>query len=164
MQQEEINHYLRLALKTAVGVMIYFVFLIYTPTIYGMAQTLIQNTFFESRVIIVGHSAIKVQIADSIQERTQGLSGTERLDDGHGLFFIFDTEDRHGIWMKDMNYSIDIIWFDRFGQIIHIEENVSPDTYPKVFRPESAALYVLEVNAGFVDQENLMMGDSIDLY
>jgi uncharacterized membrane protein (UPF0127 family) len=67
----------------------------------------------DSKTVIVGSTAIKVTISDSDSERIKGLSGSKELEQNQGMFFIFDQEDFHGIWMKDMNYPIDIIWFDK---------------------------------------------------
>ena len=43
-------------------------------------------------------------------------------------------------------------------EIIHIENNISPDTYPKVFFPLGKSLYVLETNVGFALRNNLLVG------
>lgn len=51
-------------------------------------------------------------VADTPQKRQQGLSGREKLLPNTGMFFKFDTLEQQGIWMKDMNFSIDILWLD----------------------------------------------------
>lgn len=116
-----------------------------------------------SGTIFVANTAIDVDIADEDNERILGLSGKSSLDADKGLLFIFDRPDKHGIWMKDMNFSIDILWFNENGEVIYIERDVNPNTYPKVFYPTSQSLYVLEVNAGFVERNGLALGDTIDL-
>ena len=65
--------------------------------------------------------------------------------------------------MKDMNYAIDIIWADQEGKIVHIEENVTPDTFPNTFSSPSPAWFVVEANAGFVAQHGIAIGDKIVL-
>lgn len=150
--------------KIFLAIFVYIFFFVFTPNIYAMAMEFWEKAVSDRKVIILGHSAINVLISDDLIERQKGLSGTEKLRDNEGMFFIFDKEDFHGIWMKDMNYPIDIIWFDRFGSIVYIEENISPDTYPTVFKPSKPAVYVIEVNAGFVEKENIRLGDTIDLY
>ena len=164
MHQKEVKKYAKLVIKTVAGFFVFIFFLLYTPSIYNFTVSFFQETFPNERVLIVGNVGLKVQIADTPEERRRGLSGTRRLKEDSGMFFIFDEEDQHGIWMKDMNYPIDIIWFDRFGSVIYIEENVVSETFPEVFKPEKNALYVLEVNAGFVQGEKLKVGDTIDFY
>lgn len=114
--------------------------------------------------IFVGDQSFTVSVADTPEERRQGLSGTEQLPEFVGKLFIFDEDERHGIWMKDMNYAIDILWFSADRQIVHIEENVQPDTYTDsrtIFRSPEPARYVLEVVAGTVDALNIVYSDTL---
>ncbi len=108
--------------------------------------------------ITINNQRFSVEIADSDQERETGLSFRDSLDPESGLLFIFENEDFHGIWMKDMNFSIDILWLDSDLEIIHIEENISPDTFPQTFVSPTKAKYVLEINAGEVKEFNLSLG------
>lgn len=106
--------------------------------------------------IQVNDQKIAVSIADSNIERIKGLSGIEE----QSMLFIFEKEDFYGIWMKDMLFSIDIVWINSEKEIIYIERNVSPDTYPEVFTPPVVAKYVLETPVNLL---NLKLGDIVDL-
>ena len=98
--------------------------------------------------VTVGTSTILVEVADTNEKRTRGLSGRQSLSENHGMLFIFDYENNWGIWMKDMRFPIDIIWADSRGKIITIARNVSPGTFPNAFYPAAPARYVLELPAG----------------
>jgi uncharacterized membrane protein (UPF0127 family) len=100
-------------------------------------------------------------VADSIAERIKGLSDTPYLPDGVVKLFAFGASGDHSIWMKDMNYPIDIIWVNESGTIIHRKENVSPDTFPESFSPPKPAFYVIEANAGFVEKNGIKIGDEV---
>ncbi|MDO8430689.1 MAG: DUF192 domain-containing protein [Candidatus Taylorbacteria bacterium] len=102
-------------------------------------------------------------IADTPETHTQGLSNRESLPENTAMLFIFETPDKYGFWMKDMKFSIDIIWLDEKGKIIHIEKDVKPETYPDVFFPPENSLYVLETNAGFAEKNHLMVGNILDI-
>ncbi len=116
----------------------------------------------QHHTIYVGQTAVDVTVADETSERVQGLSGVSKLDDFEGKLFIFDTDDKHGIWMKDMLIPLDIIWIDKNLKVIHIEQNVQPDTYPgKIFAPSSDARFVLEMNAYFVSAIKVNIGDQL---
>jgi uncharacterized membrane protein (UPF0127 family) len=164
MYQKEIKRFLIIFGKICLSILVYLFFMIYTPTVYMVSKSFMADSFFDSKVLMVGQSKINVKIANSEIERIQGLSGRKNLKDDEGMFFEFEKDGQHGIWMKDMNFSIDIIWFDKYGAIIYVEKNIDPKTYPKVFKPEIDARYVLEVNSGFFDKNNLEVGDTIDLY
>ena len=88
-------------------------------------------------------------------DRQKGLSGTSELPKGQGLLFVFDTPGKHGIWMKEMNYPIDIYWFDQDFRLVDKALSVKPETYPDVFYPKDDALYVLETKVGELDQLSL---------
>lgn len=113
--------------------------------------------------IYIGSSAISVTVADTEAERIQGLSGVTSLREREGKLFIFDRDSRYGIWMKDMKIPLDIMWIDKDLRIVHIAENVQPDTYPEVFSSESDARFVLEMNAFFVSSLRVKTGDVLTL-
>ncbi len=107
----------------------------------------------EARVILkIGEAELEVEVADTDADRTLGLSGRNELPRDRGMLFVFPTSGNHGIWMKDMNFPIDIIWLDEEKKVVHIEREVRPETFPYVFYPTVPAKYVLEVaNAGSFD-------------
>lgn len=119
---------------------------------------------YTKKHLSIGESVITVFIADTDTKRSLGLSNREFLPSKQGMFFVFPHKDTYGIWMKDMNFPIDILWIDDQYKIIHIEENISPTTYPRVFKPLNPALYVLEVNASYVKNNSIKKGDSITVY
>jgi uncharacterized membrane protein (UPF0127 family) len=112
--------------------------------------------------IQIGDQRLSVYVADTDASRELGLSGRNGLLPDEGMLFIFPIEGKFAFWMKDMKFSIDIIWVANDGSVIYIEKNISPDTYPKTFAPTSGlARYVLEVPAGFCDKKNIAIGSKV---
>ena len=109
----------------------------------------------------IGETTLNIEVANTDAERMQGLSGRNGLEENEGLLFVFDNEGYYGFWMKDMKFPIDMVWLDKNKQIIYIENNVSPATYPQVFNPPTPSLYVLEVSAGFLSKNNIKIGDFV---
>lgn len=115
----------------------------------------------------IGGATIQVQVADTVKTRMQGLSGREELKADEGMLFVFPYSGRHGFWMKDMNFDLDIIWIKE-NIIIGISENVKkPETknissLETIYPPENIDS-VLEVNSGFSKANNLKVGDSTSL-
>ena len=102
----------------------------------------------------------EVTVPQNEAERIQGLSGTESLAPDKGMLFVFEREGNWGIWMKDMNYPIDIIWLDDDKRVVHMVENASPESYPETtFRPERPARYVVELAAGGIADASVSIGD-----
>lgn len=113
----------------------------------------------ETPELVIGGSSIAVEVADTPEERRQGLSGRSELPWGSGLFFVFEEAGSHGIWMPDMQFAIDVLWLDERMQVVHIVEEMMPESYPKVFESPVPAQYVLEVPAGFVAAHKLTVGE-----
>lgn len=111
----------------------------------------------------IGAVTVQASVAVTQFERQHGLSDTPWLPPDIVKLFIFDESDQWGIWMKDMQYLIDILWVDDEGVIVHIEQSVHPNTFPRVFRPDRPALYVIETVAGFTDQHDITTGTSVVL-
>ncbi len=111
----------------------------------------------------ISDATVAIEIAETPAELTKGLSGRLTLAENSGLFFIFPYADTHGIWMKEMNFPIDIIWLNENYQIVAIKENATPDSYPEVFTPPTPALYVLEVPADFAKKHKISVGDTAKL-
>lgn len=111
--------------------------------------------------LTIGATTLAVDVADTDEERVQGLSGRPSLAEGTGLFFVFEEDSAWGIWMKDMRFPIDIIWADASGTIVTIAHEVSPETYPEVFMPTAPARYVLEVPAGYAKKAGIAEGQKI---
>lgn len=109
-------------------------------------------------VLVFGKTTIPIEVADTETKRIQGLSGRDKLKDGTGMFFVFTEEDVYGIWMKDMNFPIDIAWLDKDYRIVDIVHAIDPGTFPQIFYPQEPSLYVLEVNSGFLKKHQIMIG------
>lgn len=124
---------------------------------------LVFSTRTEGPTVVVDGNTFKVQVSDDISERRLGLSGQDALANDEGMIFIFDESDMHGFWMKDMKFSIDIIWIDENLRVVHIEEGVSPSTYPESFVPSVDARYVLEVYTGQAAAQGIGLGDAVEL-
>ena len=119
-----------------------------------------KDTSFHKEIII-GNIVVKVKIAESPAEKQKGLSGRNFMRKNSGMLFIFSQPDFYPFWMKDMEFPIDIIWLDENLQIINIEKNITPDTFPKKFMPRLPAKYALEVNGGWSDKNEVKEGINI---
>ncbi|MBI4708673.1 MAG: DUF192 domain-containing protein [Candidatus Portnoybacteria bacterium] len=114
--------------------------------------------------IIVGDQKISVEIADTAEKRKKGLSGRDPLTENEGMLFIFDESGIYGFWMKEMKFSLDLIWVDG-DKIVDITKDVpapaSDSEELKVYNPSQEINKVLEVNAGWAGRHNIKMGDRL---
>jgi uncharacterized membrane protein (UPF0127 family) len=113
--------------------------------------------------VVIGGQEIYVNLADTPIEQERGLSGKKNLGEKQGMLFVFDEPGVYPFWMKDMNFPLDIIWIDENSHIIYIQKDAKPDSYPKSFGPNKNSKYVLEVNSGFSNINNIKVGDSVEI-
>lgn len=106
---------------------------------------------------------LRIEVAKTPEEKIKGLSGRESLDENAGLLFVYNEPGIYSIWMKDMNFPIDVVWLDEDYRIVDIAKDISPDSFPKIFEPAEPALYILEVNSGFTDKRGVEVGKRLDL-
>jgi len=135
----------------------------------GYASKTIQTTVGDKKIIKVGEIEYLVELADSDEKRSKGLSGRKSLASNEGMLFIFTNKDfKPSFWMKGMLIPIDIIWIND-AKIVQIHKEVQP---PQEGTPErdlplliSDGLidYVLEVTAGSSDKNNFEVGTPVDL-
>lgn len=111
--------------------------------------------------VSIGDGVVYARLANTDNTRRQGLSGTSPLGEREAMLFIFDTPGRWGMWMREMNYNIDIVWLDSAKRVIYTAKDVAPSTYPKVFLPDKDALYVVELPSGYVDEHNVGLGQVV---
>lgn len=101
-------------------------------------------------------SNVLVKMADNREEREKGLSNTGYLFPNLNMFFVFDSEYKIGMWMKDMNFPINMYWFKKDLTLDSFIKDIKPDSYPNVFYSQGDVLYVLET-------KNYNMGKREDL-
>lgn len=114
-------------------------------------------------------TTIAVEIADTPEKTTLGLSYRESLPENHGMLFIFPETHIPTFWMKGMNFPLDMIWIDENNIVVDITENVpqpspgTPEYELPHYSPKVATKNVLEVNAGFVEKNGIEVGDTVKL-
>ena len=116
----------------------------------------------ETKIVSVRDMKVKVDLALTLEEQGQGLSGRESLKEDEGMLFVFEKPGQYSFWMKDMNFPIDIIWIGENLKVVYIKENVLPESYPETYGPDRDAKYVLEVISGFSEKNNLKIGDRVE--
>ena len=114
----------------------------------------------------IGEQVFKVVVAKDMMSRAQGLSGREKLEEGMGMFFIFDGFGKYGFWMKDMKFAIDIVWISG-NKIVGFQENAQPEPTKTIFGlttyyPPEEADKVLELNTGAVAKYGFKVGDVVE--
>ena len=121
----------------------------------------LESVEFPMGTIKVDDIPLQVLIADTEPRRVRGLMFEDQLPYDQGMIFVFEKSGIYSLWMLNMQFSLDMIWFDQDGKVVHIEKDVPPCktaleiTTCQSIIPDEEAVYVLEVTSGFVDQNNI---------
>ena len=116
-------------------------------------------SYLNDQTVTINDYRINTVTVDNSVDRAKGLSAKNKLANNEGMLFIFDTPDYYCFWMKDMKFSIDMIWLNDQRKVVSIQENVLPESYPKSFCPTQPAKYVLEVQAGKSKEWQISLGN-----
>ncbi|TDE10032.1 DUF192 domain-containing protein [Dyadobacter psychrotolerans] len=103
---------------------------------------------------------IDVEIAENDAERNKGLMYRPYIPDSTGMLFIFQEPRELGFWMKNTQIPLDIIYADAGKKIISIQKNTKPFSEESL-PSNGVAKYVVELNAGFSDRNDIKPGDAI---
>ena len=121
----------------------------------------LESVEFPRGMIKVDDVPLEVQIADTEPRRVRGLMFQDQLPYDQGMIFVFDEPGLYSLWMLNMQFPLDMIWFDKDGKVVHIEKDVPPCktaleiTTCQSVVPDKEAVYILEVTSGFIDQHNI---------
>lgn len=153
------HSFVRLGIDIVIVVTIFgVVFFLYQT--YG--QQLVDEVFGEQKIsIFISDIPIVVTVADTPEKHQRGLSHVESLDEKEGMLFIFPKEGKYGFWMKDTLIPLDIIWINNDMEVVHIERNVRPESYPTIYHSPVPARFVVEANAFFASTFSLKVGDKV---
>ena len=105
---------------------------------------------------------IEIEIADDDYERETGLMYRQELGTDQGMLFVFPDEAERGFYMKNTHIPLDIAYFNADSIAISIHQNTTPlddTTIPS----NGAAKFVLEVNAGKLQEWQFGVGDKFSL-
>jgi uncharacterized protein len=118
----------------------------------------LESVEFPRGTIKIDHVPLEVQVADNEPRRIRGLMFQEKLPYDQGMIFVFDKPGLYSLWMLNMKFPLDMIWFDDVGNIVHMEKNIPPCTTAletmtcQSITPSGNSRYILEVTSGFIDK------------
>ena len=115
--------------------------------------------------VSVGNTGFQVDVAQTPEERSLGLSGRPSLAPGTGMLFVFEEESSHSFWMKEMQFPLDFLWIDTSCAVADITVDVPPPAEGTelselpTYQPQVPVRFVLEINAGDVAAAGISVGD-----
>ena len=113
------------------------------------------------KTITLNNTKLNVKTANSPSEHACGLMNITSLPENHGMLFCYPEEKHLSFWMKDTQIPLSIAFIDKDKRIIQIED-LEPfdEAGVKTILP---AKWALEVNKGWFNNNNVKLGDVVDI-
>ena len=145
--------------RTVQLLVLVIIILIFGVIVSQLKSSSVNVVIFENGVEVV------VEVIDTPEKQSKGLSGRPELGQNEGMLFIFPEPKQASFWMKDVEFPLDIIWIGEDLQIMDISINLPPcntNSCP-TYKPKESIKYVLEVNAGFAEKNSIKIGESVTI-
>lgn len=108
----------------------------------------------------LGDGIFRITIASTQTAREQGLSGKSEIGTDHALLMVFPSEDQWGIWMKDMNFPIDIVWLNKVKKVVYVVKSAPFSNQTTIYKPKTPASYVVELPSGTTTGKSINVNDT----
>lgn len=112
--------------------------------------------------IEIADKEYKVLIAETEEERIQGLGNVESMDDDEGMLFIMPEDQGQVVFnTEEMEFDIDLVFINQDDEVYNVVLGKAHSSEVIVSEPsdsEDTTKYVLEVNAN----SGIQIGDELD--
>jgi uncharacterized protein len=114
---------------------------------------------FGSATVKVASHPLKVEVARTEAQRSQGLMFRKKLGPDDGMLFIFDDPGYYAMWMKNTLIPLSVAFVDANGVILNVTdmEPQTLDSHPAA----GPALYAIETNKGWFAAHKVGAGDKV---
>ena len=108
-----------------------------------------------------GSVEVLVEVADEELERNRGLMFRKSLEDGKGMLFVFEKDEKVAFWMKNTTLPLSIAYMGADGTIHQILdlEPLSEEPRPS----DRSVRYALEVPKGWFSRAGLGVGAKFEI-
>jgi len=115
----------------------------------------------EKTNIIINQQSYTMWVADSDEERSQGLQNVKKLKDDQGMIFKFDESNNISFWNKNTLIDLAILWVDgsTVVGIDHLPQQSSNEIV-SVSSPQKVS-QVIELNNNQIEINKIKVGDKI---
>jgi uncharacterized membrane protein (UPF0127 family) len=106
----------------------------------------------------LGTISYNLETASSTAAKENGLGRRGGMPASYGMLFPYAISGQECYWMKNMRFSLDMIWLDSSRKVVRVVSDISPGTYPKSYCALSQ--YVIELNAGQAARAHILVGQT----
>jgi len=107
-----------------------------------------------------GCTLFDVFVAQTPDQRAQGLMRIEQLDEHEGMIFLYERTANISMWMKNTIISLDMLFIAADATVASIHTDAVPMS-EDIIHSGTAVAAVLELNAGSAERFGIRPGDRI---
>ena len=128
-----------------------------------------RNLEFSKGTIAINNHSISTEIAETPAERQRWLTfRSDELPLNSSLLLVYDKPDLHSLWLLNIRFNLDLIWFDGDGNIVYIKQGVMPckntlDASQCTYKNTIPAKYIIAATSGFINYHNITKDSKIKL-
>lgn len=108
-----------------------------------------------------GNVRFRIEVADDMRERAQGLMHVEEMARLAGMLFIYDAPQRVSFWMENTLIPLDMIFADETGLVVNVHSNAIPLDRTPIPGGSNDIVYVLEINGGMAEDFGIAPGTQL---
>jgi len=116
---------------------------------------------FPVGTVRINHDIINVEVAKSSAEKERWLMFRhEQMPFNSAMILVFDKPDLYSMWLLNIGYNLDLIWFDENGHVVYMVKDAPPckstfDTADCTYKNTEPAKYVIAATSGFIDKHRV---------
>jgi len=128
-----------------------------------------RDTSFPKGTVKIDNDVITVEIAETAAEKQRWLTfRQDLLPLDTAMLIKYDKPDLHEVWMLNVEYNLDLIWFDESGYAVYMIKNAPPcenvvETISCTYKTTKQALYVTAATSGFIDDHGISVGSKMTI-
>jgi uncharacterized membrane protein (UPF0127 family) len=128
-----------------------------------------RNTSFPKGTVRIDNEVITVEVAETAAEQQRWMTFRhDRLPFDTAMLIKYDKPDLYEVWMLNVEYNLDLIWFDDHGNAVYLKKDVPPcsnvvETVSCTYKTTKQALYVMAATAGFIDEHHISSGSKMTI-
>ena len=124
---------------------------------------------FPIGTIKIDNDTINVEVAKSPEDRQRWLMFREdAIPPDSGMLLVYEKPDLYALWLINIQYNLDLIWFDENGRLVYAKENAqicnNPfDASKCTYKNTSVAKYVIAASSGFIADHNISSSSRMEI-
>jgi uncharacterized membrane protein (UPF0127 family) len=124
------------------------------------AEQRAQHKLETKKIIIVNQEGADIpltaELARTNEEQSMGLMFRKKLDDGEGMLFVYDRDQKLSFWMKNTIIPLSIAFISHEGRIIEIRDMRTQSV--QSIQSSRSVRYALEVPQGWFERAGITDG------